>query len=58
MSKFLDFTFLEFTQALCKHHWKIKNEEQIYMELTNMKHEEIERVEVYYEWIEKVVHGL
>jgi hypothetical protein len=23
-----------------------------------MKHEEIERVEVYYEWIQKLVHGL
>jgi hypothetical protein len=29
----------------------IQNEEQMYMELTNMKHEEIEKVEVYYEQI-------
>jgi hypothetical protein len=28
------------------------------MELKNMKHEEIERVEVYYEQIQKLVHGL
>jgi hypothetical protein len=31
--------------------WKTKNDEQIYMELKNMKHKEITRVEVYYEWI-------
>ncbi len=28
------------------------------MELKNMKHEEIKRVEVYYEQIQKLVHGL
>jgi hypothetical protein len=28
------------------------------MELKNMKQEEIERVEVYYERIQKLVHGL
>ncbi len=30
----------------------------MYMELKNMKQEEIERVEVYYEWIQKLAHGL
>jgi hypothetical protein len=28
------------------------------MELKNMKLEEIEKVEVYYEWIQKLAHGL
>jgi hypothetical protein len=28
------------------------------MELKNMKHEEIKRVEVNYEWIQKLDHGL
>jgi hypothetical protein len=28
------------------------------MELNNMKHEEIKKVEVYYEWIQKLAHGL
>ncbi len=28
------------------------------MELNNMKQEEIERVDVYYEWIQKLAHGL
>jgi hypothetical protein len=58
MSKFLDCIFLELTQAFCKHHQNILNEEQIYMELKNMKQEETERVEVYYEQIHKLVHGL
>ncbi len=58
MSEFFDYIFLEFTQAFCKCHWKTQNEEQIYMELKNMKHKKIERVEVYYERIQKLVHGL
>jgi hypothetical protein len=28
------------------------------MELNNMKQEEIEKVDVYYEWIQKLAHGL
>jgi len=28
------------------------------MEIKNMKQEEIERVEVYYEWMQKLTHGL
>jgi hypothetical protein len=28
------------------------------MELKNMKQEETERVEVYYEWIQELAHGL
>jgi hypothetical protein len=37
MSNFLDYIFLELTQAFCKCHWKTQNDEQIYMELKNMK---------------------
>jgi hypothetical protein len=58
MSKFPDCIFLELTHAFCKCHWKIQNDEQIYMELKNMKQEETKRVEVYYEWIQKLAHGL
>jgi hypothetical protein len=36
----------------------MQNDEQIYMELKNIKHGEIERVKVYYEGIHKLVHGL
>jgi hypothetical protein len=58
MLEFLDYIFLKFTQAFCKHHRKIQNDEQIYLELKNMKQKEIERVEIYYERIQKLVHGL
>jgi predicted nucleic acid-binding protein len=58
MLEFLDYTFSELTQAFYKHHRKIQNDEQIYMELKNMKQEEIGRVEVYYEQIQKLAHGL
>ncbi len=58
MSKFPNFIFSELTQAFCKCHQKIQNNNQIYMELKNMKHEGIKRVEVYYGWIQKLVHGL
>jgi hypothetical protein len=50
--------FSELTQAFCKHHEKTQNDEQIYLEMKNMKQKEIERVEVYYERIQKLVHGL
>jgi len=56
MSKFSDCTFSELTHAFCKCHWKTSNDEQIYMESKNMKQEETKRVEVYYEWIQKLVH--
>jgi hypothetical protein len=37
MSKFPNYIVLKFTQAFCKHHQKIQNDEQIYVELKNMK---------------------
>jgi hypothetical protein len=40
--KFPDYIFLELTHAFCKRHQKTHNDEQIYMELKNMKQEEIE----------------
>ncbi len=43
---------------LCKHHHKMQNDKQIYMEFKNVKHGEIKWVEVYYEHIQKLVHGL
>jgi predicted nucleic acid-binding protein len=58
MSKFPNYIFLELTQAFCKHHRRTQNDKQIYMELKNMKQEEIKRVEVYYERIQKLAHGL
>jgi hypothetical protein len=58
MLKFHDYIFLELTHAFCKCHRKTHNDEKIYMELKNMKQEETESVEVYYEWIQKLAHGL
>ncbi len=51
MSKFLTYIFLKFIQAFGNRHHNTQNDEQIYMELKNMKHEETKRVEVYYERI-------
>ncbi len=34
------------------------SDNQIYMELENMKWKEIEKVEVHYEQIQKLAHGL
>jgi hypothetical protein len=58
MSKFLDNIFLKLIEAFCKCHQKIQNDKQIYMELKNMKQTETKKVEVYYERIQKLVHGL
>jgi hypothetical protein len=58
MSKFLNYIFSKLTQAFCKRHRKAQNDKQIYMELKNTKPKETEKVEVYYEWIQKLAHGL
>jgi len=58
MSEFPDYTFSKLTRAFYKRHQKIQNDEQIYMELKNIKQEETKKVEVYYEWIQKLAHGL
>jgi hypothetical protein len=58
MSKKFDCIFSQFTHTFYKRHRKTQNDEQIYMDLKNMKQEETKRVEVYYERIQKLVHGL
>jgi hypothetical protein len=55
MSKKFNCIFSKLTQAFYKHHQKIQNDEQIYMDLKNMKQEETKKVEVYYDQIQKVV---
>jgi hypothetical protein len=57
MSYFLDYNFSELTQAFCKCYCKTQNDEQIYMELKNIKQGETKWIEVYYEHIQKLVHG-
>ncbi len=49
MLEFLDYIFSKLTHAFCKHHRKTQNDKKIYIKLKNMKQEETERVEVYYE---------
>ncbi len=58
MSIFFNCILSEPIQAFCKRHWKSQNDEQTYIELKNMKKEETEWVEVNYEQIQKLVHGL
>jgi hypothetical protein len=58
MLRFLDYIILKLTKTFYKCHRKTHNDEQIYMELKNMKQKENERVEVYYERIQKLAHGL
>jgi len=56
--EFPNFIFSKFTHAFCKCHQKTQNDKQIYIELKNMKQGETKKVEVYYEHIQKTVHGL
>jgi hypothetical protein len=37
MLEFFNYNFLKPIQAFCKHHQKTQNDEQIYMELKNIK---------------------
>jgi hypothetical protein len=58
MLEFLDYMFFKLTQTFHKCHRKTQNDGQIYMEFKNIKQGETEQVEVYYEHIQKLVHGL
>jgi len=58
MLKFPNYSFFELMQVLCKHHHKMQNDKQIYMELKSIKQGETKWVKVYYEPIQKLVHGL
>jgi hypothetical protein len=58
MQNFCDYILSKLTHAFCKSHRKTQNHEQIYMELKNIQQQESEKVEVYYEWIHKLAHGL
>jgi len=58
MLEFLDYSFYELIEVYCKLHHKTQNDEHIYMEFKNIKHGEIEQVEVYYACIQKLARGL
>jgi hypothetical protein len=49
MLEFCDYIFSKLSCAFSKCRQKTQNDEQIYVELKNLKHEETKRVEVYYE---------
>ncbi len=42
MLEFFNYNFLKLTQAFCKRHQKTQNDDQIYMELKNIKQGKIE----------------
>jgi hypothetical protein len=44
--------------AFCERYKKIQNDEQVYLQLKNMKQEKNERVEVYYERLLKLANSL
>jgi len=58
MLEFPNCSFFKLMQTFHKHRHKMQNDKQIYMELKNIKHRNIERVKVHNEAIHKLVHGL
>jgi hypothetical protein len=58
MLKFHDYSFFDSIQMSYKHHQKTQNHKYIYMEFNNIKQGETQWVEVYYEHIQKLAHGL
>jgi hypothetical protein len=51
-------TFVELQLACCKRYIKDQNDEQVYLQLKNMKQEKNERMEVYYERLLKLANSL
>ncbi len=57
MGDYLNCTFVELQLAFHYRFGIIQNDEQIYLQLKNMKHEENEKVEVYYERLLKLANS-
>jgi hypothetical protein len=51
-------TFVELQLSFCKRYKKVQNDEQVYLQLKNMKHEKNGRMEVYYEILLKLANSL
>jgi hypothetical protein len=49
MGDYSNRTFVELQLNFCERYKKVQNDEQVYLQLKNMKHEKNEIVEVYYE---------
>ncbi len=58
LGDYLYYTFVELQLAFCKRYRKVQNDEQVYLQLKNMKQEKNERVEVYYEILLKLANSL
>jgi hypothetical protein len=50
--------FEELEQTFCKQFITIKNDEEVYMQLQNIQQQTIERIEVYYEHLLKLINSL
>jgi hypothetical protein len=55
---YLDCIFVKLQLAFCKRYRKVQNDEQVYLQLKNMKHDKNERVELYYETLLKLANSL
>jgi hypothetical protein len=58
MGDYLNYTFAELQLVFCKRYRKVQNDEQVYLQLKNMKQAKNERVEVYYERLLKLANRL
>jgi len=58
MGHYPDYTFVGLQMAFCKRYKKVQNDEQVYLQLKNMKQEKNEKVEVYYERLLKLANSL
>jgi hypothetical protein len=57
MGDYLDYNFVELQLAFCKRFNTIQNNEQVYLQLKNMKQANNERMEVYYERLLKLANS-
>jgi hypothetical protein len=53
-----NFTFEKLEQTFCKWFKTLKNDKEVYMQLRNIQQQTIERVEVYYEHLIKLINFL
>ncbi len=52
------YRFANLEHVFCKHYMIVHNDEQMYLQLKNLKHETTKKVEVYYEKSLKLVNSL
>jgi hypothetical protein len=52
------YKFVDLEHAFCKHYMIVHNDEQMYLQFKNLKHETTKRVEVYYERLLKLTNSL